>query len=67
MACVKKCQFDLEVCGGIFVDEPCVIDGNLISGRTWKDHGQYMKHWMNLLIEERKKMKTAAKETAAAG
>ena len=32
MATVRKCKFDLEVCGGTFVDEPCVIDGNLISG-----------------------------------
>ncbi|MCE2435952.1 MAG: DJ-1/PfpI family protein, partial [Candidatus Latescibacteria bacterium] len=64
MACVWKCQFDLEVCGGIFVDEPCVIDGNLVSGRVWNDHGQYMKHWMNLLIEEREKMKP--RETVAA-
>jgi len=55
MATVAKCRFDLEVCGGTFVDEPCVIDGNLISGRTWHDHGQYIKHWINLLIEEREK------------
>ncbi|MDP6780059.1 MAG: DJ-1/PfpI family protein [Candidatus Latescibacteria bacterium] len=56
MATVPKCQFDLEVCGGIFVDEPCVIDGNLISGRTWHDHGQYMKHWIELLHAERERM-----------
>ncbi|MCA9238949.1 MAG: DJ-1/PfpI family protein, partial [Planctomycetales bacterium] len=39
MATVPKCQFDLEVCGGTFVNEPCVIDGNLISGRTFHDNG----------------------------
>ncbi|MEM7602047.1 MAG: DJ-1/PfpI family protein [Verrucomicrobiota bacterium] len=49
MATVPKCQFDLEVCGGIFVNEPCVIDGNLVSGRTFHDHGQYMGAWMELL------------------
>ena len=58
MATVSKCQIDLEVCGGTFVDEPCVIDGNLIRGRTWVDHGQYMKHWMELLIAERDKMES---------
>ena len=57
MATVPKCRFDLEVCGGIFVDEPCVIDGNLISGRVWPDHGKYMKPWMQLLIDERERMK----------
>ena len=35
MATVPKCRFDLEVCGGIFVNEACVIDGNLVSGRTF--------------------------------
>ncbi len=55
MATVPKCQFDLEVCGGIFVNEPCVIDGNLISGRHWGDHGQYMKAWMDLVIAERER------------
>ena len=59
MATVPKCQFDLEVCGGIFVNEPAVIDGNLVSGRTWHDHGQYMKYWIQMLIEEREKSKHA--------
>ena len=58
MATVPKCRFDLEVCGGTFVDEACVIDGNLVSGRVWPDHGQYMKHWMQLLIEERERMRS---------
>ena len=56
MATVPKCQYDLEVCGGTFVNEPCVIDGNLVSGRTWHDHGHYMKHWMEMLIAERQRM-----------
>lgn len=55
MATVPKCQFDLEVCGGIFVNEPCVIDGNLISGRTYHDHGHYMGPWMKLLREARER------------
>ena len=55
MATVPKCQFDLEVCGGIFVNEPCVIDGNLVSGRTYHDHGRYMGPWMKLLREERER------------
>jgi protease I len=38
MAKVAKYQFDLEVCGGIYVHEPYDIDGNRISGRTWYDH-----------------------------
>ena len=49
MATVAKCQFDLEVCGGIFVNEPCVIDGNLVSGRTFHDNGHYIGPWIKLL------------------
>jgi protease I len=55
MATVGKCRFDLEVCGGIFVNEPCVVDGNLISGRTFHDHGHYMGAWIKLLLAERQK------------
>ena len=53
MATVAKCKFDLEVCGGTYVNAPCVVDGNLVSGRTFHDHGHYMGAWMKLLNEER--------------
>ena len=60
MATVPKCQFDLEVCGGIFVNEACVVDGNLVSGRTFHDHGHYMGAWIKLLEEARDKSSVAA-------
>ncbi|MCD0463092.1 DJ-1/PfpI family protein [Roseiconus lacunae] len=53
MATVPKCKFDLEVCGGIFVDAPCVIDGNLVSGRTFHDNGHYIGPWIDLLEKAR--------------
>lgn len=53
MATVPKCQFDLEVCGGIFVNEPCVVDGNLVSGRTYHDHGHFVGPWIEMLMEAR--------------
>ncbi len=53
MATVPKCKFDLEICGGTFVDEPCVIDGNLISGRTFHDNGSFIGPWIALLEEAR--------------
>ena len=55
MATVDKCRFDLEACGGIYVNEACVVDGNLISGRTWHDHGKYIGKWIKLLIKAREK------------
>ncbi|MCB1487192.1 MAG: DJ-1/PfpI family protein [Bauldia sp.] len=60
MACVPKCRFDLEVCGGIFVNEPCVIDGNLFSGRTFHDHGHYIGPWIRRLEEDRQKRREAS-------
>ena len=53
MATVAKCRFDLEVAGGIFVDEPCVIDGNLVSGRTYHDNGHYFAAFVKMLEEAR--------------
>jgi protease I len=61
MATVPKCRFDLEAVGGIFVNEPCVVDGNLISGRTFHDHGHYVGPWIRLLEE------AAARHPAGAG
>ena len=55
MATVPKCQFDLEVCGGTFVDEACVVDGNLVSGRTFHDNGSFIGKWIALLEAERDK------------
>jgi protease I len=49
MACVPKCRFDLEVCGGIYCEERFCIDGNLFSGRTWHDHGSYVGEWIRAL------------------
>ena len=53
MATVPKCKFDLEICGGTFVNEACVVDGNLISGRTFHDNGAYIGPWIRLLEQER--------------
>ena len=53
MATVAKCRFDLEVCGGTYVDEPCVIDRNLVSGRTYHDNGHFVGPWIDLLQSAR--------------
>ena len=53
VATVPKCRFDVEVCGATFVDAPCVVDGNLVTGRTYHDHGHYVGEWVRLLLESR--------------
>lgn len=64
MATVPKCRFDLEICGGIFVNEACVVDGNLVSGRTYQDHGQFIGKWIELLMEARASVTVKSFETA---
>jgi protease I len=53
MTTVAKCRFDLEACGGTYVDAPSVIDGNLVSGRTYHDNGKYLGPWIKMLIKAR--------------
>ena len=48
-ATVPKCRFDLEVCGGIFVDEPCVVDTPFVSARTWHDLGPFCGAWIRMM------------------
>ena len=45
---------------GTFVNEPCVIDGNLVSGRTYHDHGHYIGPWMQMLREARDNASTTS-------
>lgn len=46
---VAKCRFDAQVCGGVFVDEPVVVSGNLVTARTWHDNAPFMREFMKLL------------------
>jgi protease I len=41
---------DLENAGGIWVDEPVVIDGNLISSRTPRDLAPFAKAMVDFLV-----------------
>ena len=51
IATVAKCKFDVEVCGATFVNEGCVRDGNMVSGRTWHDNHLFMAEFMRMLKE----------------
>jgi protease I len=51
MATVAKCQLDVESAGGSYVNEGCVVSGNMVSGRTWHDQHLYMPVFMKMLGE----------------
>ncbi len=46
---VAKCRFDAEVCGATYVDEPVVVDGNMVTARTFHDNTQWMREFVKLL------------------
>ncbi|MFO0807391.1 MAG: DJ-1/PfpI family protein [Gemmataceae bacterium] len=46
---VAKCRFDAEVCGATYVDREVVVDGNLVTARTWHDNWAWMREFMRLL------------------
>jgi protease I len=53
VATVAKCKYDAEFSGGVFVNEACVRDGNLVTGRTYRDNPHYMREFMKMLAEAR--------------
>ena len=58
MATVSKCRFDVEVCGGTFVDQGCVRDGNMVSGRTWHDNHLFIAEFIQMLRGESERIKS---------
>lgn len=49
---VPKCALDIIQVGGTYVDQPFVVDGNLISARTWHDYNtQFMKKFIAQLAD----------------
>ncbi len=51
---VAKCALDITQCGGEYVDQPWVVDGHLVSCRTWHDYGTpFMKTFIGWLNERK--------------
>ena len=48
---VAKCKLDAEQGGAKYVDEPCVVDGNLVSARTWHDNTPFMREFVGMLLK----------------
>ena len=49
METVAKCQLDVEFSGGTYVNEGCVVSGNMVSGRTWHDQHLYMPVFIRMI------------------
>lgn len=46
---VAKCALDCDQGGGKYVDQPVVVDGNLVTARTWHDNTPFLKEFMKML------------------
>tara|TARA_B100000676_G_C17669383_1_gene625544 strand:- start:34 stop:642 length:609 start_codon:yes stop_codon:yes gene_type:complete len=46
---VAKCAMDAEQGGGNYVDREVVVDGNIISARTWHDNAPLMRTFLEML------------------
>lgn len=46
---VAKCARDAAQGGARYVDRPVVVDGNLVSARTWHDNAPFLREFMKLL------------------
>jgi protease I len=53
---VGKCALDITQTGGVYVNKPCVVDGNVVSAATWHDYGtQFFKIFIRKMKESAKK------------
>jgi protease I len=46
---VAKCALDVTQVGGTYVDRNWVVDGNLVSARTWHDNTALLKQFVQML------------------
>ena len=46
---VAKCALDARQGGAEYVNRPTVVDGNLVTGRTWHDNTPMLKAFLDLL------------------
>lgn len=44
VACYEHIKFEVESCGGIYVnDSEAVIDGSIVTGKTWQSHPEFYR------------------------
>jgi len=46
---VAKCAMDAQQGGATYVDEPVVVDGNLVTARTWHDNTPLLREFIRML------------------
>ena len=49
LTCYENVRFELESCGGTWVNQECVRDGRIITGQTWNSHADFYREVFNQL------------------
>lgn len=47
LTCYENVRFELESCGGTWINEECVRDGKIITGQTWGSHPDFYREVFN--------------------
>ena len=48
---IAKCALDAKQGGARYIDQPVVVDGNLVTARTWNDNTYLLKNFVQRLKE----------------
>ncbi len=43
LTCYENVRFELESCGGTWINEECVRDGRIVTGQTWGSHPDFYR------------------------
>lgn len=46
---IAKCELDATMMGAKYIDQACVVDGNLVTARGWFDNTPLLREFMQLL------------------
>jgi len=48
---VAKCELDATTVGATYLNEPVIVDRNLVTARTWHDNTPFLKEFIRVLKE----------------
>ncbi|MEO6096610.1 MAG: DJ-1/PfpI family protein [Fibrobacteria bacterium] len=51
VTCYEHLKFEIESCGGTFIDESSHIDGKIVSAKVWADHPKFFANIMACMSE----------------
>ncbi len=59
IACYEHVKFEVESCGGIYVNDEAVKDGRIVTGKTWQSHPEFYRIVFSCLQAADKKLENA--------